>query len=1434
MKKLFASFICLLTFASSVYAANIAKVGDAYVNKNDKAGTSWTIGTSGIAVDYKIKNGSFLITNLTNKCTKPAVSYITPKNPVSVFDNPMSSSGENYSKKVLWNATLQANKSTQSHKIAVDVKKGDKIAFITDSAGDTSSDQTDWETTITYADGATNSSDISTSLNQGKTWYYYLNIPGTDNFIQMDDTIASLDNKGTFRVPSAKSGYRSEGSFEPHVSGKYLHPTTSANAVRIWVAPKDGKVTITGEADAFRGGTVKASIAKLGPASKIKDTWSLVASSASKTKIGGVDAVRLDITLKKDNLLARYHVFAHPGTSVLRQKVDVENLSSAQDVSLVPVKNLLTLGIDGTKDSFTNMWMSAETVDTSQGKIYKNKVINGFKDRISTIATANIVPWMAVKRDVKSQDGLYIAPDYLGHWSISIERSKNGTIRLCSGCEDLPALKVGKKLSLPYMTFGVFTKSLDNMARDLYNWQYTYLWDYTHEDYFTKMPATVAWYGSSLNLQQQWAGHLSDLDMASTNFIRTVGMEQLWIDAGWSATSRWWHASFFEGPDFFLTRKYLDKSGIKLLVWMQGHVSNGVLSAKQAAWGNYQRRTDGMHMDHAHDAILRNTTEKFLNDHPRCSFHTCSGGSNYAHTFEIQRYTDVNYDADGPGAPYTNAYWSYIEVPEKWFDNFCLWGKYDETVGFRYLTQVPKWGCSTDPDSMPPMRHVCDLYHYMLDCGVAGRWSYIVHPVIVGDADYHYCQRVNYNGSKSMIIFKHFPEKPVKIYPTGLISNMTYIVDFEAGSESYKRTGRDLMKNGISFEKPRVGEIVYLNMPNRPGSGRDNIAPTAPPTVLAKYEVNIENSGIGIYWSRAKDNNWISCYEVKRGDEIIGTVSTGHYYFDKSYGFGEHNDYYVRTIDGDGNLSPWTKAKFMPSETKTYATLGGLFNKQGHEGWSAETSEDGVNFVEMKWVEPVRSPTADIGGTTIQEGGAEGYWEGADTARIGRGWQQASLSAYCSRTWTAIRGGKISIVGRPTKDYYRWEFGNPIKVKITHNNKDVWTWQTLELNDELGKQHMLTLDIKVGDKIRFIVDKASDVDNDLVAWMPTIRYINSAQQPVKQSVVRILCGSGKDYTDNTGVKWSADKYYTGGKAIKATAKLVKGLQIVDDAKLYRTARSGKNFTYSIPVEDGMYCIRLKFIEPKYNNFFNRPFTMTVNGKKELVNFDVNQAARGKDKPFDRLVRYVVPNAEGKIVLNFSGGWEPSMLSDEAIISAIEVTPETKNDIIRVNAGSNKDFVDWNGNIWLGDSAFVSGGSAVSGRGNLNRIPTVYNTDYCAVQTREFEISQASPTLFDQEIYRTARSGNMFTYTFTVPDRLYSIQLKFAELWSDKLGERPMDIYINNKLIWKDYDPATRAMKINKAADMRVDDIIPDKNNQIVIKVVAKSANAAILQGIQID
>ncbi|MBP5717417.1 MAG: hypothetical protein J6X53_00350, partial [Abditibacteriota bacterium] len=970
--------------AAQAQSAASAKVGDAYAVK--RSGNSWAIGTDAVEVEYTLRDGRFLVTGFTNKKTAPAKKYVTAANPVDMGVEVFNTSGDDYSCDAL--KTVKLGEGADSAEVSVDsveVKKGDKIGMVVDSQGEYSGDHVEWGTTVTYTDGDSYNSADDVDAVGLEVWGYYAYDTNSGGLVLMEDRLTTT-TKQRVASPTQASGYR-VGPYEPFVGSTQFHPSNGAAAVRVFTAPKDGTISVRGNAKRLGTGGTDVKIAKLvkrDNSNSIKRNYkyTLVSAQPSKTAVGGSSCVRLDITMNQTSLedpadtsVYRYHVTAFPKTGVLRQWADIDNKTKSP-VSINPV--LQNIAIKNTQGKYTASWMTGETVDRTQGLMYHADLGKDMGKSISATASAGLMPWMGIKSGDVSEDGIYTAPDYMGTWNILANRGENGNIILSSSAPDRKndKLQPGTSLRLPYVAFGVFAGGYDDMMRDLYTWQYTYLWDYTHIEWFAKTPFTVAWYGDSDNCAMKFCGHLGQLDMDTTDEVRTAGMDVLWEDAGWSAVCHWWDASF-EGPDFALTRRYLEKNGMKLLVWMQGHQTNGLTSSKVASWGNIQRRTDGMGFSRNIDIKLRYQTETFLDRHPRASFHTCSGGSNYSHLFEIQRYTDVNYDADGPAADYTNAYWSYAELPDKWFDNMNPWGyprDYEDNILWRMLTQVPKWGLDITDHDIKEMALIVDLYKYLLKEGVAGRWSFMPHPVVKGDEkDYNYGQRMNYDGTKGLIVLKDTPKANVTVYPRGLVGNKTYLVQCEKQNYTQTRVGKDLMMNGVDVAANTVGEIIYLNLPGRPRGKSDTVAPSAPDTVYAKRESNVGFAGMGIYWSAAKDNNYISYYEVKRGDTVLGVAGTGHYYFDRTEGWSETADYYVRTVDGDRNVSEWKLAKRIADEPDTYTALGGHYKEAGRRGWKFETTKDEITFTGSTWVKPVKAPGADKGGTTIQEGGADGW-----------------------------------------------------------------------------------------------------------------------------------------------------------------------------------------------------------------------------------------------------------------------------------------------------------------------------------------------------------------------------------------------------------------------------------------------------------------------------
>ena len=292
---------------------------------------------------------------------------------------------------------------------------------------------------------------------------------------------------------------------------------------------------------------------------------------------------------------------------------------------------------------------------------------------------------------------------------------------------------------------------------------------------------------------------------------------------------------------------------------------------------------------------------------------------------------------------------------------------------------------------------------------------------------------------------------------------------------------------------------------------------------------------------RARTKTGVSYYEVRRNLDVIGKSSIATYYFDHSIGWNETADYAVRTVDGDGNASDWTTVEMIIGGEDIYATLGGHFAKSGRDGWSAETSADGSTFAPMAFIPPAKNPAADFAGTPNQPGGVEGYWEGPGGARIGRGWQQASTDAACVRTWTAPKAGSVRIIGRAMKECYRQALGSSLRVKILHNSKQAWPeqgWADVALSNLVGAMHDVVLDVAKGDIIRFCA--AAAAHHLTTTSSPGCRESSTPVRRVRhQSAAKSAscAGSKAPYTDHNGNTWLADKFFSGGRAVRSDVEI---------------------------------------------------------------------------------------------------------------------------------------------------------------------------------------------------------------------------------------------------------------------------------------------------------
>ncbi len=566
----------------------------------------------------------------------------------------------------------------------------------------------------------------------------------------------------------------------------------------------------------------------------------------------------------------------------------------------------------------------------------------GYKMNSQTYA-----PWFALKSD-KSKNGMFIGYDFFGHNLATFVSDDNGNVQVklrVAGHNQ--TLKPGEEINLPKGFTGLFNSDIDEAGNECLNWQYRYMWDYTRKDWFPAIRMLgywmrgTAWGSNWLGGNGDWHSVYQKI-FRTTDLMRYVGADVFHRDWGW-----WDRAGDWNGPDFKSANEYLRKYDMGLLIyaflytvdpeskvakehpdWLlndgvtldmsQPEVIDfmrGQLDTFRAKWGTFEWRNDSNPFSpkNGDDTILlgqdigfRRLLKEFLDKHQDCAFQAVNGGG-YCAGYDYVHYSSTIQFTDGGAGLLGNYYTTLLFPPDKTNHMPDSWNPdaYNPATFHGLLCgNFDMTGDTWDPEKLEGLRDMMDVYHYLEKEGVVGRWVKVYRPKVDGDDPTMYYQRMDKNNKKGIIITKHLVENGVTIYPKGLISDAKYDISYHYKSgKNAKRTGNDLMKNGISLDKVAPGELIYLNIPLHPGNSIDKEAPSEPKKATKKESINMGYVGVELKWSKAKDNNWISYYEIYRDGRMIDKVSKGQFYFDHSAGADLAADYEIRAVDSAGNVS---------------------------------------------------------------------------------------------------------------------------------------------------------------------------------------------------------------------------------------------------------------------------------------------------------------------------------------------------------------------------------------------------------------------------------------------------------------------------------------------------------------------------------------------------
>lgn len=157
-------------------------------------------------------------------------------------------------------------------------------------------------------------------------------------------------------------------------------------------------------------------------------------------------------------------------------------------------------------------------------------------------------------------------------------------------------------------------------------------------------------------------------------------------------------------------------------------------------------------------------------------------------------------------------------------------------------------------------------------------------------------------------------------------------------------------------------------------------------------------------------------------------------------------------------------------------------------------------------------------------------------------------------------------------------------------------------------------------------------------------------------VLRVNCGAYEPYTDKAGNVWLADQYMdsdkkwgtVGGDTVERGDL---GMTGTNSPRIYETERySMDEYRFSVP--SARYTVRLHFAET-YEGIGGqgeRVFSVTINGKSVLEDFDPFKVAGGFEKPIVKEFKGVT-TTDGELVIGFI----PNIQNPE--INGIEILSE---------------------------------------------------------------------------------------------------------------------------------------------------------------------------------
>ena len=547
-----------------------------------------------------------------------------------------------------------------------------------------------------------------------------------------------------------------------------------------------------------------------------------------------------------------------------------------------------------------------------------------------------------VLQDGKAGEGLFLGFNYLGPWSVRVWNAlyPGRDSFLVSSQSELHTEPVapGATFEVPNSMVGVYKGDLDSASEQLYDWQATFKWDYTREQYvWTTTIGDGDWYEgrnqpnrTEMRMREMWRV----AELCRRTGAQVAHEDDFWFDQRGRGV--------WEGNEWGPLVSYLRESGILFTLWMPpNHFAPGTpVDVEHPDWAPVPKRPDG------------------VTDWYGLGFCVAASGAHeYMRRFILERekrYGDYWYRLDGwvqvpcwaenhdhpPGQPHVQQYRHFLRLLREVKEanprmgiqgcnsggEWCNWDKLelveanqpsdgggpDDVYYLSYFWPYGKIALQfavetnnkLDEAALTRLKRDVLLRRYLLKKGVMGRFMRVYHPKAEGTPDQHtYLQLSNAERSKAIVLQDTMSKGEVVVYPKRLLSELTYDVEWRWNKHPFKATGAELMSRGIRFVPKQEDEIILLNLSDAPGLGNDRTPPTVPQEVRKQRATYNGKSGVAIRWTPSEDNVIVAEYLVLRDGKPLDTVAIGTFYFDAGEGSGIDRRYEVLAMDGDGNQS---------------------------------------------------------------------------------------------------------------------------------------------------------------------------------------------------------------------------------------------------------------------------------------------------------------------------------------------------------------------------------------------------------------------------------------------------------------------------------------------------------------------------------------------------